>query len=470
MGRIIFYCLIPSFMVPAVFYFVWIVPIYRQHVLLDFIALYYGVVLYSYYKFGKSSTPAPILTPLKRGEEVSQDLREITLREYEYVQETMAQAMNDRHTLVNYFLLATGVVMAAIGAVYSTEGMSYSPYKTHITVAICLTFTFVAWIYFLKIVRLRQAWCDSCAAMNRIKQFFLVNENLSDADGRSPFLWKSKTIPLADKQGNLFHLEAILINFISALAVAAVSVLLLPASSWHRSFWIPGVFFFLTFLLQLSAYKIFLADKSGPPEAQNLQAADCSEQQRKVIIQDERLVLDDFFKVKKATLQFEKFDGNMGERVEQLSFIRGHATAILLHDEAKQEFIFIEQFRYPYFEQQRERGWMIEIVAGMVDEGESPLEAAKRETVEEIGYACEEVQPLAEFYVSPGSSSERISIFEGKLGRKISEGGGKKNENENIRLVRMPVAQAYQHLDEGKFKDAKTIIALLKARAIVGQT
>ncbi|MEK7727643.1 MAG: NUDIX hydrolase, partial [candidate division KSB1 bacterium] len=276
------------------------------------------------------------------------------------------------------------------------------------------------------------------------KQFFLVNETRRISEEQSPFLWKSDTIPPAAKKGNLFHLEALLIVFISALAQGAVSVLLLPPSCWPTLFWAPGAFFLCGFLQQLSAYTVFLEEKPGkilpaatPPKT--FSVLDFTQRARQVVLHEERLVLDDFFKVKKAKLQFEMFDGNLGEEVDQLSFIRGHATAILLYDEAAHEFIFIEQFRYPYFDSQRERGWMIEIVAGMVDKDESPLVAAQRETIEEIGYACEDVKPLAEFYVSPGSSAERVFVFWGKLGKRISKGGGKTSENENTRLVRMPV-------------------------------
>lgn len=471
MSRFFFKYYAPLLILLAGVYFLRFAPATQQHVPLAFALVYYLVVRYSYRKFGHSPSPSTLLTPAKRGGKISEELRTIALYEYEYVRETMAQAMNDRHTLINYFLLATGVVLATIGAIYSKEGLADFAYKLHLTVAICLTFCFVAWIYFLKIVRLRQAWCESCAAMNRIKQFFLVNEEHEVPEEQSPFLWKSKTIPPPAKKGNLFHLEALLINFISALAFGAVSVLLLPQDDVLDLIEAPIIFFVFAFFLQLSAYTVFLEEKPGKKKAQapgrEVQAWDCKQQPRKVVLHEERLVLDDFFKVKKAKLQFEKFDGHLSAEIEQLSFIRGHAVAILLYDEAAHEFIFIEQFRYPYFENQPERGWMIEIVAGMVDEGESPHVAAQRETIEEIGYSCDDVEPLAEFYVSPGSSSERISVFWGKLGKRVAEGGGKKSENENIRLVRMTAAEAYQALDEGKFQDAKTIIALLKAKALM---
>ena len=168
MSRIIFYGLTPAFVVLAGAFFFIFAPHARQLAPLLFLSAYYAVVLYSHSKFGPSPPRSTPLTPAPRNGDISEELRAIALHEYEYVRETMAQAMNDRHTLVNYFLLATGVVLATIGAVYSKEGLIEFDYKTELTIAICITFSFVAWIYFLKIVRLRQAWCESCAAMNRI--------------------------------------------------------------------------------------------------------------------------------------------------------------------------------------------------------------------------------------------------------------------------------------------------------------
>ena len=111
--------------------------------------------------------------------------------------------------------------------------------------------------------------------------------------------------------------------------------------------------------------------------------------------------------------------------------------------------------------------FMLEVPAGSLEIDEDPLTGAIRELEEEVGVVAENVELITEFYVSPGSSSERISVFWGKLGKRVAEGGGKKSENENIRLVRMTAAEAYQALDEGKFQDAKTIIALLKAKALM---
>jgi len=489
MSRFYFYYLAPAFIIGAGIFFVSIAPQYRQHLLIDFAVVYYAIVRLSKWHFG-ASTRLGVITPRAlEGKKIPPALQEIALREFEYIRETMAQAMNDRHTLVNYFLLAAGVVIAAIGVVYGEEGMKYSPYKSQITIAISLVFGFVAWIYLLKIVRLRQAWCESCTAMNRIKQFFLVNVGLEDDAPTSPFLWKSSTIPRAAKKGNVFHLAALLISFISALAVGLASVMLLPVNSLRTIFWVSGAFFLYHFFLQASSFTVFLEEKeekakSNKESSEGSSAgikdstekansgtavtAHASEEHdvrpRRVILHEETTVLDDVFKVKTARLQFEKFDGALSKTVNRLNLERGHSAAILLHDTQNDAFILVEQFRYPAFAHKSGDGWLVEVIAGMVEEGETPKEVAIREAKEETGYEADGVELMSEFYASPGGSSERISVFFGKVAAQVGEGGGCVEESEDIRVVRMPVNEAYERLDQGFFEDAKTVVALLCAR------
>ena len=233
-----------------------------QKLLVNFLALYYVMIWFSKIFFGAAGDRT-----VKKPQKIDDDgesfrmLEEIALREYEYIRETMAQAMNDRHTLVNYFLLAAGVVIAAIGVIYSDEGMKYSVYKKEISIAICLAFAVIAWIYIMKVVRLRQAWCESSAAMNQIKQFFLQNVGISDKGPHTPFRWRSSTIPKAARTGNLYHLEILLISFIASLAIAAVSVLLLEEGLLKTNFGIPIAAFVFNFLMLSSTYSVFLEEK-----------------------------------------------------------------------------------------------------------------------------------------------------------------------------------------------------------------
>ena len=185
----------------------------------------------------------------------------------------------------------------------------------------------------------------------------------------------------------------------------------------------------------------------------------------KVNVLDERDVYRDFFRIVKAKLQFERFDGSMTSEVSRLNFVRGHSAAILLHDPLSDEFIFVEQFRYPAYTADSTDGWLLEIIAGVVEEGESPREVARREALEETGYKCRNVRLLHEFYPTPGGSSERISVFFGLAGKKAAAGGGLASENEDIRVVRRSVAQTYRDLERGRLRDGKTIVALLAVKA-----
>lgn len=474
MSRIIFKIISPIFIVLAIVLFVGFRPDLRQHLLLDFCVLYYAMVWFSRWRFGPPNTPVSTPPPVKLevAPKHAKALREMALHEYEYIRETMAQAMNDRHTLVNYFLLTTGLVIAAIGAVYSDEGMRYSSHKEQITIAICLILSIVAWLYLLKIVRLRQAWRESSVAMNRIKQFFLVNTGLTDEHESSPFLWKSKTIPRPARKGNLYHLAVILISVIAALAVGLASVMLLPDYDWKATFWVPLLFFAHHFLLQLSAYDIFLAEeppgrkkKSLKPSAGLNTSIDTRNlSPRQIVVHNKEIVYRNFFEIQKATVQYEKFDGTLSEKVQRFNSEHGHSAAILLHDPAAGEFVLVEQFRYPAYVFDAQKAWLLEIIAGLIENGEDPVDVARREVLEETGYEVQEIESLREFFLSPGSSSERIFIFFGKAGKKVAPGGGLSSEAEDIRVVRLPVHEAYRLVDEGRIHDAKTLVALLSVR------
>ena len=89
----------------------------------------------------------------------------------------------------------------------------------------------------------------------------------------------------------------------------------------------------------------------------------------RVDIKQKRLVLDDFFKVEEAYLSFEKFDGTMSPVVRRLNFERGDAVAALLHHTERDTAILVNQFRYPSYE--KGPGWITEVVAGMIDKGET---------------------------------------------------------------------------------------------------
>lgn len=182
---------------------------------------------------------------------------------------------------------------------------------------------------------------------------------------------------------------------------------------------------------------------------------------RKVeIIQREAVFEKAIFRVEQATLRHEKYDGSMSEPLTRLCLERGDAVAALIHLKASDEVIFIEQFRYPTHE--KSGGWLLEIPAGMIGESERPQDAMRRELIEETGYHLDGLHSIGVFYLSPGGSSERIHLFYAAVSTadQRSEGGGIAHEEEDIRLVKLPIKGLNTQLALNGFQDAKTLIAV----------
>lgn len=150
----------------------------------------------------------------------------------------------------------------------------------------------------------------------------------------------------------------------------------------------------------------------------------------------------------------------MSREIVRLNLERRDSVAALVRDRARDEIIVTEQFRYPTLE--KGPGWIIEIPARMVDEGEYPADAIVRELLEEVGYRARSPRPIGSFYLSPGGTSERIHLFYVEINDsgKQNGGGGVANEGEDIQVINYPVSDALEDLSQGKIFDAKTIIAL----------
>lgn len=175
-------------------------------------------------------------------------------------------------------------------------------------------------------------------------------------------------------------------------------------------------------------------------------------------------LLDDFFKVDEAYLRYERFDGQMSPTMRRLVFERGDSVAaVVIHTDLRQ-VILVEQFLYPAYG--KSAGWLTTLPAGILETGEEPESAIRRELLEETGYQATYVEDIATFFVSPGGTSERIFLYYAETddANHLASGGGVKSENEDIRLVQIPLPQVWQALDSGKYADAKTLIGLMWLR------
>jgi nudix-type nucleoside diphosphatase (YffH/AdpP family) len=183
---------------------------------------------------------------------------------------------------------------------------------------------------------------------------------------------------------------------------------------------------------------------------------------RAVRILHQETLLDDFFRVDVATLQYERFDGSLSEPVRRLRLDRGDSVAALIVHTGTGCALLVEQFKYPVLGVGDGDGWIVEVVAGMVDHGETPEAAIRREVREEIGYELAHLERVSTFFVSPGGSSERVFLFYGEVSADDRTGppGGITAEGENIAIREYRIPEALAAVERGEIVDAKTIISL----------
>jgi ADP-ribose pyrophosphatase len=140
-----------------------------------------------------------------------------------------------------------------------------------------------------------------------------------------------------------------------------------------------------------------------------------------------------------------------GSEVKREVMVRKNAVAALVYDTSKEEYVLASQWRPGAASD------LIEVVAGTLDKpGEDPRDAMKREIMEEIGYETDSIKLIDECYMSPGGTTEVITIYYAEVSKQVESGGGHASEHEEIDIIYMN----YDELVSTRFKDAKTIIAV----------
>jgi ADP-ribose pyrophosphatase len=181
-----------------------------------------------------------------------------------------------------------------------------------------------------------------------------------------------------------------------------------------------------------------------------------------------------FFRLDHYQLRHRLFEGGWSDVRSQEVFERGAAAAALLYDPDGDAVVLIEQFRPGAFTSGRGTPWLVEIVAGIVEDGEDIEQAIRREAIEESGCAILDVVPMVDVFASPGGSSEIVSLFCCRVDSQDVGGiHGHTKEGENIRVFVEPADAAFERLNSGKIHNAILVIALQwfeKHREILRQT
>ena len=133
--------------------------------------------------------------------------------------------------------------------------------------------------------------------------------------------------------------------------------------------------------------------------------------------------------------------------------VQHRGSAVMMPVDENNRILLVRQYRLPA------RGYLWELPAGSIDEGETALQTARRELVEETGYRARKWRKLAEFYPSPGFLSEKMTIY---LATGLTAGKATPMEDERIEVRWFTAKQVDDMLRAGKILDAKTIIGFLK--------
>lgn len=167
-----------------------------------------------------------------------------------------------------------------------------------------------------------------------------------------------------------------------------------------------------------------------------------------------------FFSLELYRFRHRLFNGEMSGEVRREILERGHAVALLPFDPVQDKVVLIEQIRIAALETSP-TPWLLEMVAGMIEPGESIEHVARRESMEEAGLKVGRIKPVHSYLASPGGTTERTYILAGEVDATSAHGiHGLADENEDIRVHVVSREQAYQWVEEGKIDNAASVIAL----------
>lgn len=178
----------------------------------------------------------------------------------------------------------------------------------------------------------------------------------------------------------------------------------------------------------------------------------------KIEIVSEERDYDGYLKIDKAIVKDTDESGNE-TTYSRFKLTRPDAVAILVYNIDEDSVVLVKQHRYPIAD--KVTGEIFEIVAGKVDEGEDPRDAALREVKEEIGYDIntEEMLYMSSYFPSPGYSSETIHLYVARVHNenKTSAGGGVEGEHESLDIHSIPARDFFNMIARGEIVDGKTI-------------
>jgi nudix-type nucleoside diphosphatase (YffH/AdpP family) len=173
---------------------------------------------------------------------------------------------------------------------------------------------------------------------------------------------------------------------------------------------------------------------------------------------------DHWYHLRRARFEQRQPDGSWRTEVRE-AYDRGNGVAALLHDQERDTVLLVRQYRAPAHLNDHLDGMLLEVPAGLLDDGEGAEEAMRRELEEEVGHRIASLDRVFQLYMSPGSVTEHLTLFAGTYdgSTRIGDGGGAADEHEVLDVVEITFEDALAMIDDGRIVDAKTVLLLLHA-------
>ncbi len=179
-------------------------------------------------------------------------------------------------------------------------------------------------------------------------------------------------------------------------------------------------------------------------------------------VHHQQILYDGFHRLEMRTLVHQRFDGSMMPPITRELVVKNACAAVLPYDPIRQKIILIEQFRAGAMDDPLQP-WLLEIVAGILDPGEHPADTAVREAREEANCRITNLLPIAEYFSTPGSSTEKVYLYCGITDLRTIKPGhicGLPEEQEEIRTHLFSIQEVPELLHQHRIRNATTLVAL----------
>ncbi len=169
-----------------------------------------------------------------------------------------------------------------------------------------------------------------------------------------------------------------------------------------------------------------------------------------------------FLAVHEFTLRHRRFAGGWTAPLHRSAVLWGDAVTVLPYDARRDRVLLIEQFRAGSYARGDPNPWCIEVVAGRIDQPETPEQVARREAREEAGLELGRIEEIAAYYPTSGLAAEHLTSYVGEA-ELAGEGGlhGLADEHEDIRTIVLGFDEAMRALAEGAVNTSPAVISLL---------